>query len=127
MRNAQGQIVCNVSTTAGGAAACPGCQPVNLFGRGGGSNATPLGYDYVVGFEPGPHTLEEMIAADEAEAARESADAPEVPAAPAAPVVYPPDTRWFNGRPVRPARTLQLPRQQPVWRLEASLAPPRVP
>jgi hypothetical protein len=53
VRNAQGQIVCNVSTTAGGAAAFPGCQPVNLFGRGGGGNPTPAGYDYVVGFEPG--------------------------------------------------------------------------
>jgi iron complex outermembrane receptor protein len=53
VRNSSGQIVCNVSTTAGGAAAFPGCQPVNLFGRGGGSQATPAGYDYVVGFEPG--------------------------------------------------------------------------
>ncbi len=53
VRNASGQIVCNVSTTAGGAAAFPGCQPVNLFGRGGGSQPTPAGYDYVVGFEPG--------------------------------------------------------------------------
>lgn len=53
VRNAQGQIVCNVSTTAGGAAAFPGCQPINLFGRGGGAQATPAGYDYVVGFEPG--------------------------------------------------------------------------
>jgi hypothetical protein len=53
VRNSAGQIVCNVSTTAGGAAAFPGCQPINLFGRGGGSQATPAGYDYVVGFEPG--------------------------------------------------------------------------
>ena len=53
VRNSSGQIVCNVSTTAGGAAAFPGCQPVNLFGRGGGGQATPAGYDYVVGFEPG--------------------------------------------------------------------------
>jgi hypothetical protein len=53
VRNSSGQIVCNVSTTSGGAAAFPGCQPVNLFGRGGGSQATPAGYDYVVGFEPG--------------------------------------------------------------------------
>ena len=51
--NASGQIVCNVSTTAGGAAAFPGCQPINLFGRGGGGQPTPAGYDYVVGFEPG--------------------------------------------------------------------------
>lgn len=53
VRNGSGQIVCNVSTTTGGAAAFPGCQPVNLFGRGGGSSPTAAGYDYVVGFEPG--------------------------------------------------------------------------
>ncbi|HEY6815401.1 MAG TPA: TonB-dependent receptor, partial [Croceibacterium sp.] len=53
VRDSSGNIVCNVSRTAGGAAAFPGCQPVNLFGRGGGSQATPAGYDYVVGFEPG--------------------------------------------------------------------------
>lgn len=50
VRNASGQIVCNVSTTAGGAAAFPGCQPLNLFGRG---NASAEAVDYVVGFEPG--------------------------------------------------------------------------
>ena len=52
MRNASGQIVCRVSTTAGGAAAFPGCQPLNLFGRGGNAIAR-RGYDYVVGNEPG--------------------------------------------------------------------------
>ncbi len=45
-----GNIVCRVSTFAGGAAAFPGCQPINLFGRG---NASPEAIDYVVGFEPG--------------------------------------------------------------------------
>jgi len=50
VRDANGNIVCNVSTTAGGAAAFPGCQPLNLFGRG---NASPEAIDYVVGFEPG--------------------------------------------------------------------------
>jgi outer membrane receptor protein involved in Fe transport len=51
--NNPNNIVCRVSTTVGGAAAFPGCQPVNLFGRGGGTTPTPSGYDYVVGFEPG--------------------------------------------------------------------------
>jgi outer membrane receptor protein involved in Fe transport len=50
VRDASGNIVCNVSRTAGGAAAFPGCQPLNLFGRG---NASPAAVDYVVGFEPG--------------------------------------------------------------------------
>lgn len=50
VRDANGNIVCNVSRTAGGAAAFPGCQPLNLFGRG---NASPEAVDYVVGFEPG--------------------------------------------------------------------------
>src|SRR5690606_32504415 len=45
-----GNIVCRVSTFAGGADAFPGCQPLNLFGRG---NASPEAVDYVVGFEPG--------------------------------------------------------------------------
>ena len=51
--NNPNNIVCRVSTDPEGAAAFPGCQPVNLFGRGGGANPTPNGYDYVVGFEPG--------------------------------------------------------------------------
>ncbi len=50
VRDANGNIVCRVSTFAGGAAAFPGCQPLNLFGRG---NASPEAIDYVVGFEPG--------------------------------------------------------------------------
>jgi iron complex outermembrane receptor protein len=53
VRDGNGNIVCRVSTDAEGTAAFPGCQPVNLFGRGGGATPTPQGYDYVVGFEPG--------------------------------------------------------------------------
>lgn len=53
VRDGNGNIVCRVSTDPEGAAAFPGCQPVNLFGRGGGATPTPQGYDYVVGFEPG--------------------------------------------------------------------------
>ncbi len=43
-------IVCRVSTFAAGAAAFPGCQPINLFGRG---NASAAAVDYVTGFESG--------------------------------------------------------------------------
>ena len=50
VRDGSGNIVCRVSTFAGGAAAFPGCQPLNLFGRG---NASTAAVDYVVGFEPG--------------------------------------------------------------------------
>jgi len=50
VRDVNGNIVCRVSTFAGGAAAFPGCQPLNLFGRG---NASDAAVDYVVGFEPG--------------------------------------------------------------------------
>ena len=50
VRDGSGNIVCRVSTFAGGAAAFPGCQPINLFGRG---NASAAAVDYVVGFEPG--------------------------------------------------------------------------
>lgn len=50
VRDGGGNIVCRVSTFAGGAAAFPGCQPINLFGRG---NASAAAVDYVVGFEPG--------------------------------------------------------------------------
>lgn len=45
-----GNIVCNVSLTAAGAAAFPGCQPLNLFGRG---NASAGAVDWVTGFESG--------------------------------------------------------------------------
>ena len=52
VRDANGNIVCRVSTTAAGAAAFPGCEPLNLFGRG---NASPEAVDYVLGNEPGEH------------------------------------------------------------------------
>lgn len=45
-----GNIVCRVSLDPEGAAAFPGCEPLNLFGRG---NASPEAVDYVVGFESG--------------------------------------------------------------------------
>ncbi len=48
--NNPNNIVCRVSTDPEGAAAFPGCQPLNLFGRG---NASAAAVDYVVGFEPG--------------------------------------------------------------------------
>jgi len=50
VRDADNNIVCRVSTVPAGAAAFPGCQPLNLFGRG---NASAESVDYVTGFEPG--------------------------------------------------------------------------
>jgi len=50
VRNSSGQIVCRVSTVAAGAAAFPGCQPINLFGRG---HASPGALDYVIGYDIG--------------------------------------------------------------------------
>ncbi len=50
VKDANGNIVCRVSTVAAGAAAYPGCQPLNLFGRG---NASPQAVDYVIGNDPG--------------------------------------------------------------------------
>jgi outer membrane receptor protein involved in Fe transport len=52
VRDANGNIVCRVSTFAAGAAAFPNCQPLNLFGRG---NATPEAVDYVLGNDEGQH------------------------------------------------------------------------
>ncbi|MBO0748883.1 MAG: TonB-dependent receptor, partial [Porphyrobacter sp.] len=52
VRDANGNIVCRVSTFAAGAAAFPGCQPLDLFGRG---NASPAAIDYVLGNDPGQH------------------------------------------------------------------------
>jgi outer membrane receptor protein involved in Fe transport len=52
VRDANGNIVCRVSTTAAGAAAFPGCQPLDLFGRG---NASAEAIDYVLGNDPGEH------------------------------------------------------------------------
>ncbi|HZV56862.1 MAG TPA: TonB-dependent receptor [Sphingobium sp.] len=48
--DSNGNIVCRVSTFAGGAEAFPGCQPLNLFGRG---NASPQAVDYVLGNDVG--------------------------------------------------------------------------
>jgi len=45
-----GNVVCRVSLDPEGAAAFPGCQPLNLFGRG---NASPGAVDYVLGNDPG--------------------------------------------------------------------------
>ncbi|WP_305095581.1 TonB-dependent receptor domain-containing protein [Croceibacterium aestuarii] len=47
---ATGNIVCNVSLYADGAAAFPGCVPLNPFGRG---NASSEAVDYVTGNDPG--------------------------------------------------------------------------
>lgn len=62
--NNPNNIICRVSTTAAGRAAFPGCQPVNLFGRGGGLTPTPAGYDYVVGLEPGQSITTPIYFAD---------------------------------------------------------------
>ncbi|KRA82929.1 TonB-dependent receptor domain-containing protein [Altererythrobacter sp. Root672] len=56
-----GNIVCRVSTFSGGAAAFPGCQPINLFGRG---NASAAAVDYVTGFEPGQSITTPLYFAD---------------------------------------------------------------
>jgi len=56
-----GQIVCNVSLTAGGQAAFPGCQPINLFGRG---NASPQAIDYVLGNDVGQQVTTPLFFAD---------------------------------------------------------------
>jgi iron complex outermembrane receptor protein len=50
VEDGSGNIVCRVSTFTAGAAAFPGCQPLNLFGRG---NATEGAVDYVLGNDPG--------------------------------------------------------------------------
>ena len=50
VRDGNGNIVCRVSTFTAGAAAFPGCQPLNLFGRG---NAEEAAVDYVLGNDPG--------------------------------------------------------------------------
>lgn len=52
VRDASGNVVCRVSTFAAGAAAFPGCQPLNLFGRG---NASDAAVDYVLGNDVGQH------------------------------------------------------------------------
>ena len=50
VRDGNGNIVCRVSLDPDGAAAYPGCEPLNLFGRG---NASPEAVDYVLGNDPG--------------------------------------------------------------------------
>jgi outer membrane receptor protein involved in Fe transport len=52
VKDGNGNIVCRVSTTPAGAAAFPGCQPLDLFGRG---NASAGAIDYVLGNDPGQH------------------------------------------------------------------------
>jgi outer membrane receptor protein involved in Fe transport len=52
VRDTNGNVVCRVSTVAAGAAAFPGCQPLDLFGRG---NASAGAIDYVLGNDPGAH------------------------------------------------------------------------
>lgn len=56
-----GQIVCNVSLYPDGAAAFPGCVPLNPFGRG---NASPEAIDYVVGADPGEQITTPIFFAD---------------------------------------------------------------
>lgn len=47
VRDANGNIVCNVTAVSG---QYPDCEPINLFGRG---NASPEAIDWVTGFDPG--------------------------------------------------------------------------
>jgi outer membrane receptor protein involved in Fe transport len=61
VRDGSGNIVCRVSTFAGGGAAFPGCQPLNLFGAG---NASAGAVDYVVGSEPGQSITSPIYYAD---------------------------------------------------------------
>ena len=55
-------IVCRVSTTAAGAAAFPGCVPVNLFGRG---NASAQAVQYLTGFEAGQSVTTPLFFAED--------------------------------------------------------------
>jgi iron complex outermembrane receptor protein len=50
VNDGSGNIVCRVTLDPEGAAAFPGCQPLNLFGRG---NATDAAVDYVMGNDVG--------------------------------------------------------------------------
>jgi outer membrane receptor protein involved in Fe transport len=56
-----GDIVCNVSLNPAGAAAFPGCQPLNLFGRG---NASAGAVDYVIGNDPGKQITTDLYFVD---------------------------------------------------------------
>jgi outer membrane receptor protein involved in Fe transport len=53
-----GNVVCRVSLFGD---AFPGCQPINLFGRG---NASDAAIDYVTGFEPGQQISTPLYFAD---------------------------------------------------------------
>lgn len=55
---ANGNIVCRVSLFSN---AFPGCQPINLFGRG---NASEAAIDYVTGYEPGTTITAPIFFAD---------------------------------------------------------------
>jgi len=54
-----GNIVCRTSLFGD---AFPGCQPINLFGRG---NASAAAVDYVMGFEPGQQISTDIFFADD--------------------------------------------------------------
>ncbi len=58
VRDPNGNIVCRVSLYGN---AFPGCQPLNLFGRG---NASQAAADYVTGFEPGQQISTPLFFAD---------------------------------------------------------------
>ena len=58
VEDGNGNIVCRVSLFGN---AFPGCQPINLFGRG---NASPGAIDYVTGFEPGQQISTPLYFAD---------------------------------------------------------------
>lgn len=61
VKDANGNIVCNVSLYTDGAAAFPGCAPLDPFGRG---NASAAAVDYVVGADPGQHISTPIYFAD---------------------------------------------------------------
>jgi outer membrane receptor protein involved in Fe transport len=69
VRDNNGNIVCRVSTFAAGAAAFPGCQPINLFGSG---NASGAAVDYVTGFEAGQNVTTPIYFAEDGFASGES-------------------------------------------------------
>lgn len=56
-----GNIVCRVSLDPEGAAAFPGCEPLNLFGRG---NASAAAIDYVIGNDPGEQITTDLYFVD---------------------------------------------------------------
>ena len=58
VKDGSGNIVCRVSLYGN---AFPGCQPIDLFGRG---NASQAAIDYVTGFEPGQNISTPIYYAD---------------------------------------------------------------